>query len=230
MDRKSKFVLGAAVAALGIAGGGSAAQADTIAYDVPLAISGNQAFDGGLGLEFNTNSAIRITRLGAFDSLGDGLQRPVEVGIFDRDSQQLVGSTVTFSADNAPGTVSGTLIGGNRFADVPDFILPGGGHYVVVAQGYGDGELNFNSSGAPNLTNVENTGGGLISFVGSSRYNFVSNTLAYPTIPDSGPQDRYNAGTFAFSVVPVPPAVFGGAGLLGLTGGAHFLRRRRALA
>ena len=76
--------------------------------------------------------------------------------------------------------------------------LPAGFHGAVV----GDNMYNYNSYGATNTTSTESSGGGLISFVGVSYW--ASGGFAYPGNNDSGPANRYDAGTFAFSAAPEP--------------------------
>src|SRR4051812_14778936 len=60
---------------------GLAARADTIAYNVNAGVVGNQTLSAeGIGMDFNVgSSAIEITRLGIFDSGGDGLSNSLVV-------------------------------------------------------------------------------------------------------------------------------------------------------
>ena len=119
-----------------------------------------------------------------------------------------------------------TSLGESRFFDIPDFVL-GIGNYSIVAQGFSAGDPNGNAgiSGTPPTID---TGGGLISFVGSAR--FLGGGFQYPTILDSGPANRYDAGTFIFERASVPEpttlALFG-AGLAGL-GALRRLRKAKA--
>src|SRR5436190_1438802 len=71
-------------------------RAQIIAYDAPLQ-PGNQAWTGNLGLDFDVNSPIRITSLGAFDNNGDGFTGTVTVGIFDRSTTAQVGVSTLVS-------------------------------------------------------------------------------------------------------------------------------------
>ena len=102
-----------------------------------------------------------------------------------------VGPSVTFLAN-------GTLVNGDRFLAVTPFILPIG-MYSVVAVGFGR-DLNGNVNVSP-ITTTENDGGGLITFVGTGRYD-LNTTLDFPLIiQPSVPSDPFLAGTFQFAPV-----------------------------
>src|ERR1700691_2220458 len=118
----------------------------TIAYDAPANIlvppppsePGNQDWTGNLGLDFNVNSPIVVTALGAFNANGAaGFVGTVNVQIFNRTTTTGVGPVVTLT-----GTV-GTLVNGDRFVNVTPFILPAG-NYSIVAVGFGASDLNGN--------------------------------------------------------------------------------------
>ena len=47
-----------------------------IAYDVPSGTVGNQDFSGPLGMDFDVEADITITRVGVFDSGSDGERDP----------------------------------------------------------------------------------------------------------------------------------------------------------
>lgn len=180
--------------------------AQTIAYDVP-AQTGNQAWNGNLGLDFDVNSPIMILKLGAFDANGDGFSGTVQVAIFNRDTSLPVTSTATFT-----GT-AGTLVNGSRFLSLsPAVVLPVG-HYSVVAVGFNNTDMNGNLGVAGAVASTENSGSGLISFVGTARYD-ANTSLDLPGNIDGGPANRYLAGTFQFTtnapaVAPVLTTSFG---------------------
>lgn len=195
------------------------ATADTIALS-STRTSGNQSWTGALGMDFDVLAAITVTQLGAFDSGQNGFAQPVQVGIFDRNSGLLQGVSAVLS-----GT-SNALVGNQRFADVADFNL-GIGNYSIVAVGFGSNEQNGNTHGAGSGGPTIDTGGGLISFVGKSRYNAAANTaLAFPTIVDGGPANRYDAGTFQFTAAVPEPGAYGLA-LAGMGVVAFAMQRRR---
>lgn len=162
----------------------------TTAYQVPGETGGSQAYDGPLGMDFDVDQGIAITRLGAFDSGSDGLARPITVRLFNRATQAEVAS-VTFAAGD-----SGSLAGGSRFLTLPTpaFLAPGF-QGSIVAEGYGPGEENGNGGSQP-ITWTTNDGGGLIRFVGGGRFGTTPG--ACPTTLDSGPANAYAAGTFDF--------------------------------
>jgi hypothetical protein len=60
-------------------------EAQVIIYDAVEGTVGNQEFGGSLGMDFEVNSDIVVTDLGAFDSGSDGLFLPIMVEIWIRD-------------------------------------------------------------------------------------------------------------------------------------------------
>jgi hypothetical protein len=201
------------------------ANAQTIAL-TSVRGTGNQIFTGALGMDFDVLSGIEITRLGAFDSGQDGFVNNINVGIFDRNTGTLVaGLSAVLNTGNT------VAVGQSRFFDLPNVVLAPG-NYSIVAQGFGAADLNGNAGlGGPPPT--VDTGGGLIAFVGSGRFT-AAPALVYPTVVDTGPANRYDAGTFEFipatigTTAPEP----GSLALLALTGlpvvGAVIRRRRSA--
>jgi hypothetical protein len=222
MSRRCSFLF--AMLALAVACVPQAAASPIIAYDVPGQTVGNQVWTGSLGMDFNVVDPIVVEALGAFDSGQDGISGTVTVAIYDRQTQLPVTPLVSFTSNN------GTLIGGSRFQDItPVTLAPG--QYSIVAWGYNDlepdGNLGCNSiNGGSCLGNsiagsTLNDGGGLIQFTGLSHY---SDGTGYPGTPDSGPDNRYLAGTFEFENAIPEPLTLGlcGAALL-----AFGLLRRR---
>jgi hypothetical protein len=183
-----------------------------VAYQVPAGVVGNQSDSGtvSFGMDFNVASAIQVSQIGVFDSGQDGLLAPIQAAIYDRTTQSLVSPVVTFAAGTGAG--SGTLNGGSRFLNVGPIVLSAGFQGSIVVFGYGNGttaELDGNSFGAatgtPTFPWTTNDGGGALVFTDGGRYSNGGASLQYPTNLDSGPVNRYAAGTFAFTVgVPEP--------------------------
>jgi hypothetical protein len=183
----------------------------TIAYQVPAGTVGQQAFNGPLGMDFDVHQSIVITDLGVFDSGSDGLAVPLTARLYNRDTQAEI-TELSFAAGQ-----TGTLIGGSRFLPLPSpVVLPAGFHATIVAEGYGPTEPDGNQGIQP-ITLTTDNGGGLIDFVGPSR--FGNTPGAFPTFVDSGPANRYAAGTFTF--MPVQDIVAGPSG--GTAGQAYTL-------
>ena len=184
--------------------------------------TGNQDWTGPLGMDFDVlSSSIIIQQLGAFDSGQDGFTSGVTVGIFDRNTQALVAGLLPTVI-----TTASTLIGQSRYNDIPDFVLPTGNYSIVAGgllTGFSSVDLNGNA-GFFGPTPTINTGGGAISFVGLARYGSSTTLFSYPTIVDTGPANRYDAGTFIFAI-PEPETyalLLAGLALIG------FVARRRS--
>ena len=179
------------------------ARASTIAYDNDTSLGDVgflQYFQGDLGLDFNVNVPITVTALGVYDqgviANLDGVDGyGVNVAIFDRNTGLTVGPEATFTSSNP-----GVQINGDAFTSESFVLLPG--QYSVVT--YHDIDYNEGYvSTTFNPTSVENSGGGAISFVGSGRF-YNTGALELPFFVDSGPTNRYDAGTFAFITSPEP--------------------------
>src|SRR5262249_37030698 len=132
----------------------------TVAYNVPAGTVGAQAFGGPLGMDFDVDQPIAVTRLGVFDTGADGRNPPPTVRVFNRATQSEV------AALSFPAGATGQLVGGSRFLSLATpLLLPAGFQGSVVAEGYGAGEGNGNAGMQP-ITWTTDGGGGLIHFTG----------------------------------------------------------------
>jgi hypothetical protein len=190
---------------------GNSVHADTIAYEVPAGVVGNQIDSSTIsfGMDFSVISDITVDQIGVFDSSQDGLLAPIAAAIYDRVTDTLISPVVNFAAGS--GVTSGTLVDGSRFLPITPITLHAGFQGAIGTEGYGNGstaETDGNSFGAatgtPTFPWTVNDGGGLIAFVGSGRFSGSGVGIQYPNNIDSGPANRYAAGTFAFSAVPEP--------------------------
>ena len=205
-----KAIGGVAVAALL-----TASQASEIAYQNPAGNYGNQpGGDWVVGLQFTVGSSpLSVTQLGAFDNNQDGWTAPVNVAIYDFNVQSIVGSTVTFSGVSGPALGTLGSDGGSRFLPVTPFTLNAGGEYMVVAAGYGaDREVNYNAGVPPSIALSQAP-----EIIVGNNYYTGGTAMIFPMLLDGGPDPRYAAGTFEFTLIP-EPAQFAitGVGLLGL--------------
>jgi hypothetical protein len=217
-----------AAAVLAVSGAGAAI---TAIGEAPTA--GNQDFGGSLGMDFDVSTTIVVTQLGAFDHNGDGINRDLGAAIYGRDNGgtpddfaddsglAILGPTATFT--NAD---PGTLVGSYRFKDVePITLVPGS--YTLVGWGYGAGESNGNDGNAGNWPTTVDEGGGVIDFVGGSRFGDAAAAGEWPSSPDAGAASgnsvRYGSANMVYSAIPEPSA----AGLFVLGGLSLALRRKR---
>jgi hypothetical protein len=202
--------------------------------------TGNQSWGGNLGLDFNVNSAITVTQLGAFDSGGNGFlvgsDEIPTVGLYRRltggdPSNDHTGTLLT--SVTIVGT-EGTLSGNYRFVDLPAPLTLQPGFYSVVAVGFIGVNLNLNENFHDGSLIQTNDGGGLLSFVGSGRFD-GNETLDYPFLTTD--QQGFNTsshvfggGSFIFTAAVPEPSTLTllGLGTLGMFGCAW--RRRRRIA
>jgi hypothetical protein len=173
-----------------------------IAYRVAGGTSGSQNYGGSLGMDFVVAQSVIVTQLGVFDDRADGLHATLTAQLWRRDER---GTPTSFGDDRGAGMLAelkfapgdpGTLEGGSRFKPLPQPLALTPGSYTIVAYGYNDTERNGNvgtGNGVDALTT--DGGGGAIRFVGLSRYGAAG---VFPATVDTGPEDRYAAGTFQF--------------------------------
>ena len=158
---------------------GGQARADFIAYSTD-SMSGNQNWGGNLGLDFDVNSPIIVTQLGTFKH-GQGAFGPnttIIVALWPRIHS---GSTPDdtnpdTTGDHPMATMAfylydpGTLMGNYAFKPLPSPLTLPAGSYTISARGYNSDDLNGNEN-IPVFTVNTDDGGGLISFVGTGRYD-----------------------------------------------------------
>lgn len=161
-----------------------------VAYDVPATTSGTDTGNRARGMDFDVVSPIVITELGAFDSDQDGLKRAIDVTIWERNTQTVV-ATLNF------GVGTGTLLDGSVYLPLAcPLVLPAGFQGSVVTENHRSNEKAGVSATPPWTTN---TGGGLITFVGTSRDGPAG---AFPPPIGTGPVNQFAAGTFKFAAAP----------------------------
>ena len=169
-------------------------------------------------MEFNVTSPVHVVGLGAFDSgllsqlKGWDGSSGVTVGIFNRTTQSLVGSSVLFTGSN------GTQVNGDAF--LPASVTLPGGRYSVVASNI----CAYNDGGDPESHPARRTVPAGQSLSSAAEDHIGGSTFTYPTNGDGGPTNRYDAGTF---IVTPEPASFLLAGL-GAVGLCVVARRRKA--
>jgi hypothetical protein len=170
------------------------AQCDTLNGSTSTATLGNQSFAGRLGMRFTVNHAITVTRLGAYDSGGDGILGSITVGIVDASGTTVV-PTITM-------TGSGDVIEGNfRMRVVPSVTLAPG-QYTVVSYGYTAADPNYNSTFPLNFLATLNNYGGIITHNDSPWDNVAAMGLASNVHVAGG----FHAGNLSFTVEqPIAP-------------------------
>ncbi|MDE3198775.1 MAG: hypothetical protein KGN84_20675 [Acidobacteriota bacterium] len=156
-------------------------------------------------MDFTVNTAIRVDSMGVYNAAGNGVVNgTLQVAIFlnDGSGNMVAGTHVTF----APGTYLQDLINDGPY-DVYQSIAPvilQPGNYSVVAVGFSATDPNGNI-GFPGGVGAVEDSSGLITYTGSARYNSTQNgLLVFPQTVDTGPANRYDAGTFEFSQTPEP--------------------------
>ncbi|WP_227873675.1 PEP-CTERM sorting domain-containing protein [Aphanothece sacrum] len=189
------------------------------AYQVPSGQAGNQDFGGILGMDFDVNNSIKVSELGAFDDLGNGIVGTLTTELWSRSGDTGIAKLATLTFSNSD---PGSLEGGSRFKTLLSPLVLDPGSYTIVSYGYSGNDLNGNSYDPTPWTT--NDGGGLISFVGSSRYGGTLGSSIGDTV-DILPANRYATGTFKYQAVPEPePLAMLGAGTA-IALGANFKRK-----
>ena len=178
--------------------------------------------DFSLGLDFEvTFPGITISRLGVWDDNGNGLLSSHSLMIYDLADP----SAPLARIDTLPGT--GILVGGYRYFDLPTVLTVTEGTQFTMVVYYPAENADSNGNSGPTPPSLgEPTpvfdGYGLVSNIGVARYGYG---LAFPGMLDTGPANRYHAGSFTYSPNPEPGTMILLSGALAAAG---VWRRRRA--
>ncbi len=179
-------------------------------------------FSLGLDFEVQYFPGISITRLGVWDDNGNGLLSPHSLIIYDLgDSLNMPLARI----DTLPGT--GVLEGGYRYFDLPAALSLHQGTQFSMVVYYPAGNLDSNGNSGPTPPSLgEPTptflGDPYLSNIGVARFGF-NNT--FPITLDTGPANRYHAGSFTYTPNPEPGTMILLSAALAAAGA---WRRRRA--
>jgi hypothetical protein len=179
---------------------------ESVSTDPPSSFTGSRGWRfGRLGVG-NTND-ILITQLGVFDSGGDGLINPHQIGLWRRDDN--LSGTLLVSATVPAGT-DAALIGGYRWVSIPPVAIPyANGSFFVAAQ-YSAGDPDnlvtpfpFDAQGGPHFAPEI---GPVFEFGG--RYG-LGPDLPYPGSVTHGsclecPGEMFWQPNFQYTVAPEP--------------------------
>ncbi len=189
-------------------GGGSVPSSTSFYPFVANSSTGNQNFQGELGMDFRVNAAngISINQLGAFDHQGDGLigTQPdgngnfgIRVAIFSKTTQAIVPGLSTVIVGNGD-----SYSGNYRYKNIPAVTLPQG-DYIVIAKGYNANELEGNSYMGGGPYPQGDNAGGAISYLNFAYYGADNPSgFSYPTGSiNVGTSSIYKAGTFVYKTL-----------------------------
>jgi hypothetical protein len=192
-----------------------------------------------LGLDFEVLfwQGITITELGVWD---DTVVHP------DGSSEQVMlsGKTITLWLWNDDGTYErlsgvvtspndpynqGEVRGDYRYWSIDPVSLEEGQKFSITV-GYGSGNMDSTGNSGTVYQDLEprpifNDGGGVVANIGSGRYGF--DQWNFPTYGDTGPSNRYHAGSFSYFPNPEPGTFLLVGGALSVVG---VIRRRRKKA
>ena len=198
------------------------AQAAPMTLQTANNATGNQAWSG-VGVKFSVNSAITVSALGIWDSNQDGITASPTDPL---SAFLLTGAGAVVSSATFDSTSQGTLdvgSGGYRFKSIPlTTLLPG--DYVLAGYGWTDNDLEHNCSYGGGCDTF-NTGGGLLTYLGSP-FGFGGDAPGtLPTFHCCGDLNFFSAANLQFTAVPLPTSIaLLGVGLLVLAS-----NRRKAL-
>ena len=194
-----------------------------------LPIPGNQDFSGQLGDDFTVSepAGIAISRVGVFDSNGDGTTVALIWRLFDVTSGALVQEeTVAPTGVRLPG--ASTITSNYVFESVTPFTI-GPGSYSAVAYGFNGSNLNFNTNF--DLANLDVVFSSIGIIGAGGRYSSgTSATLPTDVVGNVLSVNPYNFGaaTFEFNI-PGPTGIFepASSSIVGLALAAIYTAKRR---
>lgn len=182
-----------------------------------------QGYEGNLGIDFNVNSAITLTQLGAYNDTGLDFITPKTVQIWNRN----LPDAPLFQITIQPG--QGTLRDGVRFVDIPTLTLPIGFQGTLSAYGFNDTDRNYNTNTGSLNTSHQLTTDPLISWQDNgsgfvmNRYDANVNRLPQNTNFQANFQLPNASFRGQAASVPSPSSAL----VLGIGGLATILLRRR---
>jgi len=181
--------------------------------------------DFTLGTNFRVvTELVTITSLGVWDDNGDGLLSPHKVLIFDAGNFNPILAEVDTTAGG------GVLRDGYRYFDLDEDLILFNGQEFTLAVYYSEDNLDSNGNSGKSDQNFEprpdfNPGfGPALEIFGDSSYGFGQ---VYPGIPDTGPADRYHAGSFEYVPNPEPGTLVLMGGAAAAAAAARRRRRRK---
>lgn len=193
-----------------------------------------------LGLDFEVLfwQGITITELGVWDDtvvLPDGSTvQAMESGKIitlwkwnDDGTYERINGVVT-SPDDPYN--QGDVRGAYRYWPISPTVLEEGDKFTITVY-YFDGNLDSSGNSGTLLQDLEprpifDDGGDVIANIGSGRYGF--DMWNFPTYVDSGPANRYHAGTFTYFPNPEPGTLLLVGGALSIFGVVRRRRKKRS--
>ena len=194
----------------------------------PLPIPGNQAYTGQLGDDFTVLSAIDITSVGLFDSLGNGTVNRLTWQLFNVATGNLVHEqTIAGTGPRAPGAG----IAANYAWAAPTVSLSlAPGVYSVVGVGFSNSDPNFNTNF--DLINLDVVHNNIALTAAGGRYSNEGVTAGLPTngAGNTASNQAYNFGaaSFQYRVQQVPSPGTLSLLIFGLAAIGQVKRLRRA--
>ena len=172
-----------------------------------------------LGFIFTLGANTSATKLGIYDSNGDGLETFAQVGLWT-DTGTFLGSVSV-----GPGT-SGELIGAYRYANIAPIALSAGSSYVVGSY------MNSSVSGSASSFGTGQGGSGsfdaIITFA-QDRYSNFDSTFGFPAFTNNFTGGVWAGGNVVFGVPEASSWAMLIAGF-GLVGAAARRRRQTHVA